>query len=51
VNERTEVFVLLKQKKFEQKKNELSTNMDVTIWTKLIDFKSRFLAGDLKPYR
>jgi len=25
--------------------------MDVTIWTKLIDFKSRFLAGGLKTYR
>ena len=50
VNERTEVFVLLKQKKLEQK-NESPTNMDVTIWTKLIDFKSVFLAGDLKPCR
>jgi len=29
VNERTEVFVLLKQKKLEQK-NESSTNMDAT---------------------
>jgi len=28
--ERTEVFLLLKQRKFEQK-NELSTNMDVTV--------------------
>ena len=49
VSERTEVFVFLKQKKHEQK-NESSPNMDVTIWTKLIDFKSSFLAGDLKPY-
>ena len=30
INERTEVFVLLKQKKLEQK-NESSANMDVTI--------------------
>ena len=52
INERTEVFVLLKQKKLEQKKkNESLTNMDVTLRTKLIDFKSPFFAGDLKPYR
>ena len=38
-NERTEVFVLLKQKILSKKK-ESSTNMDVTIWTKLIDFNS-----------
>jgi len=25
--------------------------MDVTIWTKLIDFKSPCLGGDFKPYR
>ena len=50
INERSEAFVLLKQKKFEQKKEPL-TNVDVAIWTKLIDFKSPFLAGDLKPYR
>jgi len=25
--------------------------MDVTACTKLIDFKSPFFAGDLKPYR
>ena len=50
VDERTEVFVLLKQKKLEQK-NESLINMDVTKWTKLIDFKSPFLSGDLKPYR
>jgi len=31
VNERTEVFVLLKQKKLEQKENASSTNMDATI--------------------
>ena len=50
LNERIEVFVLLKQKKLEQK-NESLTNMDITIWTKLIDSKFSFLAGDLKPYR
>jgi len=38
-------------KKNLSKKNESSTNMDVTIWTKLIEFKSLFLAGGLKPYR
>ena len=27
------------QKKLEQKKNESLTNMDVIIWTKLMDFK------------
>jgi len=34
-----------------EQKNKSSTNMDVTILTKLIDFKSLFIAGDLKPYR
>jgi len=39
----------LKQKKREEK-NESLTNMDATICTKLIDFKSPVPAGDLKPY-
>jgi len=38
-------------KKSLSKKYESSTNMDVTIWMKLIDFKSPFLAGDLKLLR
>jgi len=46
----TKVFVLLKQKKLDQIKEPL-TNMDVIIWTRLMDFKSPFLVEDLKPYR
>jgi len=33
------------------KQNESSTNMDVTIWKKVIDLKSLFHAGDLKAYQ
>jgi len=41
---------IIKTKRLEQK-SELSPSMDVKIWTKLIDSKSPFLDGDLKPYR
>ena len=41
--------MLLKQKKLEQKNESLPT-IDVTIWTKLIDFKSPLLAGDLEMH-
>ena len=50
INERIEVFILMTQKSL-SRKNESLTNTDVTISTKRIDFKSPFLAGDLKPYR
>jgi len=32
-------------------KKRFATYMEVTIWTKLIDFKSPLLSGDLKPYQ
>ena len=42
--------ITIEREKIEQK-NESLNNMDIAIWTKLLDFKSPFLAGDLKPHR